>query len=157
MPTLPAELFSSSPALQWQVLIRGAAISLPFSKKREKRERKKLAPFIQAIFNLITGFLQLFRQDQPCGTMADQVVSHPASELCDPSMETRGALPPPAVLFRLDYSRVSPPACPPAHSSRIGSGRRGINEDISVTGSARSFPLQPALPPSSTSPADLFD
>lgn len=26
--TLPAELFSSSPALQWQVLIRGAAIPL---------------------------------------------------------------------------------------------------------------------------------
>lgn len=130
VPTLPAELFSSSPALQWQVLIRGAAISLPFSKKRveteKERERgrgKELAPFIQAIFNLITGFLQLFRQDQPCRTMADQVVLHTASELCDPSVETRGALPPLAVLFRLDYSRVSPPACPPAHSSCTGSGR----------------------------------
>lgn len=39
VPTLPAELFSSSPALQWQVLIRGAAISLPvpFKKKRERK------------------------------------------------------------------------------------------------------------------------
>lgn len=128
MPTLPAELFSSSPALQWQVLIRGAAISLPFSKKERKERGKKLAPFIQAIFNLITGFLQLFRQDQPCGTMADQVVSHTASELCDPSVETRGTLPPPVVPFRLDYSWVSPPACLPAHSSHTGSGHSGERE-----------------------------
>lgn len=79
MPALPAELFSSSPALQWQVLIRGAVSSLPFLQKRDGergRREKKLAPFFQAIFNLITGFLQLFRRVRPAGTMEVQVVSH---------------------------------------------------------------------------------
>lgn len=44
VPTLPAELFSSSPALQWQVLIRGAAISLPVPFKKRERKTSPLHP-----------------------------------------------------------------------------------------------------------------
>lgn len=53
----PAALFSPSSALQWQVLIR----ELP----RPLRYFSKIPPLpFPATFNLITGFLQLFRGGQ---------------------------------------------------------------------------------------------
>lgn len=72
--------------------------------------------------------------------MEDQVVSHTASELCDPSVETQGALPLLVVSFRLDYSWVSPP---------VAQGREGgLTRTSLLQGQPPPFHVKPSLPPS---------
>lgn len=72
--------------------------------------------------------------------MEDQVVSHTASELCDPSVETQGALPLLVVSFRLYYSWVSPP---------VAQGREGgLTRTSLLQGQPPPLHVKPALPPS---------
>lgn len=72
--------------------------------------------------------------------MEDQVVSHTASELCDPSVETLGALHQLVVSFRLHYRWVSPP---------VAQGREGgLTRTSLLQGQPPSFHAKPALPPS---------
>lgn len=72
--------------------------------------------------------------------MEDQVVSHTASELCDPSVETQSALPLLVVSFRLHYSWVSPP---------VAQGREGgLTKTSLLQGQPPPFHAKHALPPS---------
>lgn len=72
--------------------------------------------------------------------MEDQVVSHTAPELCDPSVETQGALPLLVGSFRLLYSWVSPP---------VAQGREGgLTRTSLLQGQPPPFHAEPAFPPS---------
>lgn len=81
--------------------------------------------------------------------MEDQVVSHTASELCDPSVETQGALLRLVVSFRLHYSWVSPP---------VALGREGgLTRTSLLQGQPPPSHAKPEPPSNSASPADMFD